>query len=281
MPIERLQKVLAAAGIASRRHCEEIITQGRIAVNGVTVTQLGTKADPARDVISIDGRAIPPPQKYVYLILNKPPGYVTTASDEHGRSTVFEFVPPTTERVFPVGRLDKESEGLLLLTNDGALANRLMHPRYGLEREYHVWAQAEGPLGGGLDEDALAQLRGGTLIEGKHTEPVSVDVQSAHDQTERPVGTEGDGAPFLRFILKEGRKREVRALCAAAGLRVTKLLRVRYGPLMLGGLELGKTRRLNDRELRRLRRAVNLKAVREKTARPNRPTKQAANIRHS
>lgn len=264
MPIERLQKVLAAAGIASRRHCEELIIQGRIAVNGVTVIQLGTKADPARDAISIDGHAIPTQQKYVYLLLNKPSGYVTTASDEHGRSTVFEFVPPSTERVFPVGRLDKESEGLLLLTNDGALANRLMHPRYGLEREYLVWVQ------GDLDEDALVQLRGGTSIEGKHTEPVAVDVERPHEQTD------SDGTPFLRFILKEGRKREVRALCAAAGLRVTKLVRVRYGPLTLGGLQQGKTRRLNDRELRRLRRAVDIKPTREKQAHPRRPTRQTA-----
>src|SRR5687767_4343935 len=124
MPQERLQKVLAMAGIASRRHSEEMILQGRVSVNGAVITQLGSKADPEHDQISIDGQPIPKTRSHVYLLLNKPPDYITTASDERGRRTVLDLLPPTSERLFPVGRLDKESEGLLLLTNDGALANR-------------------------------------------------------------------------------------------------------------------------------------------------------------
>lgn len=240
MGIERLQKVLAAAGVASRRHGEELILQGRVTVNGTVVTQLGAKADPDRDAISVDGRPLPKKQRTYYLLLNKPPGYITTASDEHGRATVFELID-TTKRLFPVGRLDKDSEGLLLLTNDGHLANRLMHPRYGLEREYLVWTQ------GVINDETLERLRSGTWVEGKRAEPVAVSLED-----------DPQGGSVLRFVLNEGRKREVRTLCALAGLRVSRLLRVRYGPLRLGNLATGRSRQLTEAELRELRRAVQL-----------------------
>jgi 23S rRNA pseudouridine2605 synthase len=238
----RVQVLLAAAGLGSRRACEDLIRAGRVAVNGVVVT-LGATADADRDVIAVDGQPVAVRPPLIYLALYKPPGYVTTASDERGRPAVLDLLPPQPARVFPVGRLDLDSEGLLLLTNDGELAARLMHPRYGTPREYLAWVR------GTPDATALAQLRRGVDLDGIFCRPQRVTL----DRSDRTPGQS-----LLEIVLTEGRKREVRRLCGAAGLAVQRLLRVRYGPVRLGGLQPGAVRGLSAAEVAALRRAVGL-----------------------
>ena len=219
---------------------------GRVAVNGRVVTQLGSKVDPDTDAVMLDGVPLALPKGRVYLLLHKPSGYVTTAADELGRPTVLDLLPGVDVRVFPVGRLDLESEGLLLLTNDGDLANRLMHPRYGVEREYR--ALVEGVPG----ETELTLLRQGAMVEGRRTWPLVV-------RLEKGSGDDASGRTFwLRIVVKEGRKREVRELCHAAGYRVLRLIRVRYGPLSLGRLAPGAARPLTGREASALRWSVGM-----------------------
>ena len=243
MAIERLQKFLARAGVDSRRHCEALITSGRVAVNGRPVTELGTRVDPERDRVTVDGRPVALFPVHVYLLLNKPPGYVTTASDERGRPTVMDLVSSGERRLFPVGRLDLHSEGLLLLTTDGELAQRLTHPRYGIEREYVV------RLAGRPSQEGLARLRAGTAVAGRPVVPVKVVLD--------PRADTGD-ALQVRVIVGEGRKREVREIARAAGYQVLRLTRVRYGPLRLGNLAPGRSRRLRDDEVAALRKATKL-----------------------
>jgi len=233
--VERLQKFLAAAGIASRRKCEELVGQGRVTVNEQVAT-LGATVDPQRDRIAVDGVPVSRPKRHTYLLLNKPAGYVTTAKDEWGRSTVLDLVRDVPERVFPVRRLDKDTEGLLLLTNDGELAHRLTHPRYELEKEYLALVRGRPP------EGALERLRRGVEIEGRLTAPAKVELVR-----------EEKGLSWLRITLHEGRKRQVRLMCRAVGHPVERLIRVRLGPLTLGDLRPGEHRRLTPREAERLK----------------------------
>jgi 23S rRNA pseudouridine2605 synthase len=233
MALERLQKYLASAGIASRRHSEHLIRAGRVAVNGHAVTELGTKVNPQQDRVTLDGRPVHQPETATYIMLNKPRGYVTTASDERGRPTILDLVPQTAARLFPVGRLDIESEGLLLLTNDGALAQRLTHPRYGTEREY--LATLDGPP----SPEGFAKLRAATEVTGRE-----VTAKRVSQVSETPFQ--------VRMVLTEGRKREVREIARAAGYGVTRLERVRYGPLRLGRLRVGAWRALTSSEVANL-----------------------------
>jgi 23S rRNA pseudouridine2605 synthase len=230
---ERLQKVLARAGLGSRRACEELIADGRVRVNGV-VAELGARADPEHDVVEVDGVPVGVRSGLVHYLLNKPPGVVTTASDPQGRPTVVELVP-SDPRVFPVGRLDADTEGLLLLTNDGDLAHRVTHPSHGVEKEY--LAEVEGTPSRG----ALRQLRQGVELEDGVTAPAK-------------VGLLGDGV--VRLTIHEGRKRQVRRMCAAVGHPVRRLVRVRIGPVTDGRLQPGEWRALTQAEVRSLERAT-------------------------
>ncbi|HTE86960.1 MAG TPA: pseudouridine synthase [Dehalococcoidia bacterium] len=247
MTEERLQKVLAEAGVASRRAAERMIADGRVGVNGEIVKRMGTLADPERDAITVDGTALGPPPEPVYLVVNKPRGYVTTTRDERGRPVVMDLVYKTRERVFPVGRLDMDSEGLLLLTNDGELAQRLTHPSHEVDKEYLAL------MSGTPDAKALRELRRGIALEGRRTAPATAEVIPP------PSGMEtGAGQTWLRVVLKEGRKRQVRLMCEAVGHPVERLIRVRIGPLRLRGLVPGRVRELTPNEIERIREAAGL-----------------------
>jgi 23S rRNA pseudouridine2605 synthase len=228
----RLQKVLADRGVASRRAAEELMREGRVRVAGQVVREMGTKvAADAR--IEVDGRAVAPPAPHRYVVLNKPRGIVSTARDEHGRPTVVELLG-ARERLYPVGRLDEDSEGLVLLTNDGAWAERVLHPRYGHEREYEV--SVVGPVPPG----SVAALKRGIALEEGMARAARVSVAG------------GARGSTLRMVLQTGWKRQVRRMCAAVGLRVLRLRRVRLGPLELGRLRPGAWRELTSGEIRAL-----------------------------
>lgn len=227
---ERLQKLLSCAGVCSRRAAEEYIKAGRVTVNGRAAV-LGEKADPDRDEIALDGRPIGGAAKPVYLMLHKPVGYVTTLSDEQGRPTVAALVADAPARVWPVGRLDLNSEGLLLLTNDGAFTHQLTHPSHEVEKEYHVWVT--GPA-----QRAVPILRGPMELDGEILAPARVQL----------LRQEGEQA-VLSVTIHQGKNRQVRRMCAAAGLAVRRLVRVREGSLLLGNLPRGKWRMLTPREV--------------------------------
>ena len=228
---ERLQKILSAAGACSRRAAEGYIRAGRVAVNGETA-HLGQKADPERDRITLDGAAVgAAPEQVLYLMLHKPVGYVTTLSDEQGRPSVADLIRDVPERVWPVGRLDQNSEGLLLLTNDGDVTHRLLHPSFRVEKEYHVWVT-------GSIARALPILRGPLKLDGALLAPAKIDV--LQDEGEKGC---------LRVIIHQGKKRQVRRMCAAGGLKVTRLQRVREGELQLGDLRPGQWRPLTEKEI--------------------------------
>lgn len=226
---ERLQKLLSAAGICSRRAAEGYLASGRVAVNGAAA-KVGDKADPDRDTVTVDGIPLPKPDSPVWLMLNKPRGYVTTLSDEKGRRTAAELVASCGCRVWPVGRLDLDSEGLLLFTNDGEGTNRLLHPSQEVEKEYHV--SVTGDL-----ERALPILSGPLELDGTLLSPARVSVL-------RRNGTGG----ALSVVIHEGKNRQVRRMCALAGLTVHRLRRVREGTLSLGSLPIGAWRWLTPRE---------------------------------
>lgn len=240
----RLQKLIAAAGVASRRSAEQLIREGRVSVNGAVSRQPGQTALPGRDDVRVDGRPLRPPSASTYLMLHKPAGVVTTVRDRHAAHTIMSLLPAGSPRLFPIGRLDRESEGLLLLTDDGDFAQRLLHPRYRIEREYAVLVR------GSLSEKTLAALRDGADVEGAHVRPVRVTVRPPPPPID---STAVPGTGWLRITLGEGRRREVRVLCAAAGLSVVRLVRVRFGPLHLGDLTTGSTRPLTPAELAALR----------------------------
>ena len=231
---ERLQKILSRHGVASRRKAEELIAARRVRVNGNTA-QLGDTADEQTDVIEIDGvrlkRAAP---EHLYMMLNKPRGYVTTLSDEKGRRTVADLVADLPERVYPVGRLDLNSEGLLLLTNDGELANRLTHPKKEVDKVYLVWLSRYIP---GCEASIASPIE----IDGRTTRPAKVETLRAEDET-----------ALLRITIHEGRNRQIRRLCERANVTVTRLRRIAEGPLTLGELKPGQWRRLTPEELRKL-----------------------------
>ena len=234
MAEERLQKVLAHAGVASRRQSETLIEAGRVAVDGTVVRELGVKVDPASAQITVDGRAIRA-ERMEYWAVHKPVGVISTVKDEEGRKTARELVP-TKARVYPVGRLDALSSGLLLFTNDGELANRLTHPRYGHAKVYQVL------VGGYPDEDVLEKLRKGIELEDGKTAPAKVEL---HHTT--VTGT------WLEVTLREGRKRQLRRMIEAVDYTVGHLKRVSIGHVRLGSLESGRARPLTDREIRMLK----------------------------
>jgi len=232
---ERLQKIISAAGITSRRAAEEFILAGRVAVNGTVVTELGSKADPLKDLITLDGQPVKPVEKMYYVLLHKPAGYVTSLKDPQGRQLVTELVKGVGERLFPVGRLDYNSEGLLLLTNDGAWANRLMHPRHQVDKEYHVRVR------GKIDPQQIKKLTNGVELEDGPTGATTVRLLK-NDQSN----------DWLSVTIREGRNRQVRRMCAAVGLFVVRLRRIRYGNLTLGGLQPGEYRLLSQAEAQAL-----------------------------
>src|SRR5882757_1005711 len=233
--MERLQKILSQAGIASRRASEQLMLEGRVSVNGATVLELGTKADASRDDIRVDGRRIKIPERHLYLLLNKPRGYVTTRSDPQKRPTVIDLLVGVREYVYPVGRLDYDSEGLLILTNDGDLAARLTHPRHGVARVYEAHVLGEP------DEHDISRLAKGVSIEGRRTGPAEVIAL---------------GPGHLRITVREGRNRQVRKMCDAIGHPVTNLRRVAIGPIRDARLKLGHWRELSEVEVKKLRAAT-------------------------
>ena len=232
---ERLQKIIAAAGVASRRKAEELIVQGRVTVNGRAVTELGSKADPARDHIRVDGKLLRRPGHPVYLLLNKPPGYVSTVSDPQRRPTVISLLRGVTERVYPVGRLDYHSYGLILLTNDGELANFLMSPASKIPRTYHV------KLEGRPSPAELSRLEEGIVLDGRRTAPASI-----RQTVEREK-------PWYEITLIEGRYHQVRRMFERIGHPVIKLKRVRIAFLTDRNLAPGAFRHLSPGEVERLK----------------------------
>ncbi len=231
---ERLQKILSARGIASRRGAEELIKAGHVTVNGKTA-QLGESADPDTDTILVDGKPLPSPEKPVYIMLHKPRGYVTTLSDEKGRPDVSQLVSGCGVRVYPVGRLDMDSEGLLLLTNDGAFAQRMMHPSHNVDKTYEVWVK-------GFHEAATALL----------SRPIELDGYRIRKPQVWLV-RRGEGTAKYVVTIHEGRNRQVRRMCEAAGMTVTRLRRIKEGSLSLGELPLGAWRYLTDEEIAELK----------------------------
>ena len=227
---EKLQKILSARGVASRRHAEQLIMQGRVTCNGKRVC-LGDSADPDIDQILLDGKPLPSVGEKVYLMLHKPRGYVTTLSDEKGRKNAAQLVSDCGARVYPVGRLDMDSEGLLLFTNDGDFANRLMHPSHEVNKTYRVCVS-------GYSEAALEKLKQPVTLDGYRIRPPQVSLVKADLQNAEILVT-----------IHEGRNRQVRRMCDLAGMQVQRLIRISEGPLQLGRLPLGKWRYLTDEEV--------------------------------
>jgi 23S rRNA pseudouridine2605 synthase len=237
----RLQKILAAAGAGSRRHCEEMIGEGRVEVDGEVVRRFGARVDPQRQVIRVDGRRIPASEDLVYVGLNKPAGVLTTMSDNRGRPTIADYLGDRAERLFHVGRLDYDTEGLILLTNDGELAHRLAHPRYGVLKTY--LADVAGPLPRDLGRQLITGIR---LSDGVATADRFRVVERAGSRA------------LVEITLHEGRKHIVRRMLAEAGHPVSRLVRTQVGPVTLGSLRPGSTRRLSTREIGDLYAAVGL-----------------------
>jgi 23S rRNA pseudouridine2605 synthase len=239
----RLQKLLSQAGVASRRAAEELILDGRVSVNGEVVRTLGTKADPATDQILFDGRRVRLTVRTRYILLNKPRGYVTTRRDPEGRRTVMDLLTGVREYVYPVGRLDYESEGLLILTSDGDLAARLTHPRHGVARVY------EAIVVGAPDDEALDALRRGLLLDGDDRRPTA----PATVRRGTTVGKGRQQTTKLTITLSEGRNRQIRRMCAQIGHPVRQLTRVRMGPITLRELRPGHWRDLTPGEIEKLK----------------------------
>ena len=250
--MDRLQKILSQAGIASRRAAEKLIAEGRVSVNGTTVREMGTKADPAADDIRVDGRRIKKAERLRYILLNKPAGYVTTRSDPQRRPTVIDLLRGVREYVYPVGRLDYDTEGLLLLTNDGDLAARLTHPRHGVERTY------EARVAGMPGPDALERLRKGIPLDGRRTRPADVDLLSRARSGPAKAGHHDRREPdaLLRITIREGRNRQVRRMCEAVGHPVKSLARTRIGSLTDRQLKPGMWRDLRAEEVRALKKSA-------------------------
>lgn len=233
----RLQKFLARAGAASRRGAEDLMTAGRVAVNGVVCTELGTKVDPAIDIVTVDGNEVRLEDGPIYVVLNKPAGYVTTMDDPQGRPTVRELVPPVPG-LFPVGRLDRDTTGLLLFTTDGELSHTLLHPRYHVRKTYRVRAD------GRVTEPELDRLRAGIVLDDGPCRPAEVRLIEAGETSQ------------VEITISEGRKRQVKRMFGAISHPVLELERTSFGPLLLGGLERGATRELSAPEVAALRRTA-------------------------
>lgn len=230
---QRLQKILSDRGIASRRRAEELIRGGLVAVNG-QIASLGDSADPDTDEITLAGKPIPAARDYIYLMLNKPRGYVTTLSDEKGRPTAASLVADCGQRVYPIGRLDMDSEGLLLFTNDGSFANRAMHPSHEIQKTYQVWVS-------GFSQEGFQRLQEPVVLDGYRIKPPKLKLLSVrNDRAE------------LEITIHEGRNRQIRRMCQMAGMQVTRLKRIREGQLELGLLPLGKWRYLTEEEQKKI-----------------------------
>jgi 23S rRNA pseudouridine2605 synthase len=237
---ERLQKVLAAAGLGSRRQCEELILTGRVAVDRAVVTELGTKVDPVRQEIRVDGVLLPRPER-VYYAVHKPPGVVSTNRDPSGRPRIIDLIPGAPQRLFPVGRLDLHSEGLILVTNDGELANQLTHPRYGVEKTYRAL------VAGRPSPDVLAELRRGIHL-----------AEGVARVSQVRVTKELKQSTIMEIVLREGQNREIRRILARVGHKVLRLLRIAVGPVRLGNLPQGAYRPLGRQEVEALRNAADI-----------------------
>lgn len=249
MAEERIQKLMADQGMCSRRAAEQIILEGRVKVNGHPV-KLGDKMDPAKDLLSVDGKTIRFSKKkeYVYLMLHKPRGYITTVRDEQGRKTVMDLLKDVSQRVFPIGRLDRDSEGLLLFTNDGAFAHLLMHPSHGVSKLYRVTVRPHAT------EEQIVRLTQGVMLEDGMTAPAVINVVT--DEPERTV---------LEMTIKEGKNRQIRRMCQAVGLEVIRLKRNSEGAVKLGMLQPGEYRMLKHSEVNALRAAAKKGIDRQRT----------------
>ena len=236
----RLQKFMAEQGMASRRKSEDLIRAGKVKVNG-HIAVIGQKINPKKDLVTVGKQKIVPPKtrNMIYIMLNKPHGYVTTVSDEYDRKTVMDLIPDIKERIYPVGRLDKDSEGLLIMTNDGSFTNCLTHPSHGLAKVYRVTVRPA------VDDEILYNLRNGIVIDGRKTAPADVTVL-----------TEEENRVVLEFVLHEGRNREIRKMCESQGLEVARLKRTAVGSLKLGVLPQGKYRELTEQEVKKLLRSA-------------------------
>lgn len=230
----RLQKYLAMCNVASRRGAEEMILQARVSINGTKCTTLGTKVT-ENDTVCVDGIEIKPETQKYYIMLNKPTGYMTTVSDEKGRPTVMDLISDISKRVYPVGRLDCNTEGLLILSNDGDFTYKVTHPKHKLTKTYEVF------VSGNAEKNALRKLEQGVWIDGKKTAPAVVDIVDY-----------GKNSAVLSITIHEGRNRQVRKMCAAVGFKVMGLKRVSEGGLTLGNLPLGRWRHLTDAEVKRI-----------------------------
>jgi len=238
---ERLNKIIAIAGITSRRRADELISLGRVTVNGLVEKRIGSKALWGVDSINIDGRPVPDPPKKVYLLLNKPFGYVSTLHDPEGRPIIRDLLKDVKDRVYPIGRLDFDSSGLLILTNDGELAFRLMHPKFHIPRTYKVIVE------GSISDTSVERLKKGVILDDGPTNPARV----------RIIETQ-QGRSVVRITIFEGRSREIRRMCEAVGHKTLKLIRIGYGNLNLGGLKVGVYRHLKNVEVKALRKSVGL-----------------------
>ncbi|MEE1352839.1 MAG: pseudouridine synthase [Acutalibacteraceae bacterium] len=238
MAEERLQKYMAECGIASRRKSEELIREGKVRVNG-EVAEIGRKIDPKKDVVSVEGRKVQKDQKHVYLMLNKPRGFISTMSDEYDRRCVAELVADVDTRVYPVGRLDRDSEGLLLFTNDGEFANSLMHPSKHVPKTYRVTVRPE------VTDDMITKMMTGMMIDGQQTLPADVKVL-----------VKEENRTVLEVTICEGRNRQIRKMCEQLGLEVARLKRISEGPVKLGMLQPGKWRELTHEEVQSLKRTA-------------------------
>lgn len=237
----RLNKYIAQSGAASRREADRLIEAGRVRVNNKVVSELGSKIESSTDRISLDGKIIRPVEETVYIILNKPEGYLVTRKDPFKRTTIYSLLPLELPRIFPVGRLDYDSEGLLLLTNDGELGNRLLHPRYNVKKVYRV--KIKGTPG----SSELERLEKGIYLDQKKTAPASIRRLGGNNQI-----------TILSFEIHEGRKREVRRMCEAIGCPVLQLKRIKFAGLVLGKLKSGQWRYLNSTEVKSLKRITRL-----------------------
>ncbi len=230
----RLNKFLASCGIASRRKCDELIFAGKVKVNGEIIKTPAFKIDPEKDEVSVNENIVKLPKK-IYIALNKPEGVLCSLKDDFGRTLIIDLLPEIKERIFPVGRLDFNSEGLILLTNDGELSNRLIHPKYKVEKTYHVLIK------GNIDEDSLEKLSKGIELDGKKTQPSKIKILDMGKKT-----------TFIEIKIKEGKKRQIRRMLKEVGYEVKKLRRVKFGPIKLGRLKKGEWRYLTKKEVENL-----------------------------